>query len=77
MHVILQIISNVGWIIGGCIVVLPLVIWHALTHSYICRNCGYKFSISIIKDLISPHRLLKCPKCNKWAWQKELRNNKH
>jgi DNA-directed RNA polymerase subunit RPC12/RpoP len=62
-------------ILIGLLVVLPiLVIWHARTHSYICKNCGFIFSISILKDFISPHRYLKCPKCNKWAWQKEIKN---
>lgn len=73
MQVILSILSFFGYVIGGCIVVLPLVIWHAHTHSYICKNCGHIFSISTFKDLISPHRLLKCPSCNKWAWQKEIK----
>ncbi|MDF2675367.1 MAG: hypothetical protein K0R09_3639 [Clostridiales bacterium] len=76
MHVILYILCIIGYIIVGCIVVFPLVIWHARTHSYICKNCGHIFSISILKDLISPHRLLKCPSCNKWAWQKEIKNKK-
>ena len=76
MYLLLHTLGVIGIIIGGCIVVLPLVIWHARTHSYICKNCGYIFSISILKDLISPHRLLKCPNCNKWAWQKEIRNKK-
>lgn len=76
----MPIIRAVLWIIGsflaGCIIVMPLVIWHAKTYSYICKNCGYQFSISVLKDLVSPHRLLKCPKCHKWAWQKEIRNRK-
>ncbi|MDD7793309.1 hypothetical protein [Clostridium sp. 'White wine YQ'] len=77
MKLIFSILMIIGYIFGGCIIVLPLVIWHAHTHSYICKNCGYRFSISTFKDLISPHRLLKCPKCNKWAWQKEIKNSKY
>ena len=76
MDILIQTLSGIGVILGGCIIVLPLVIWHATTHSYICRNCGHKFSISILKDLVSPHKLLKCPDCNKWAWQKEIRKPK-
>lgn len=74
MHLLLRILAAFGYIIAACCVVLPLVIWHAKTHSYICKNCGYRFSISILKDLVSPHKLLKCPKCRKWAWQKEIKN---
>lgn len=76
MQLIFNILLIFGCIVVGCIIVLPLVIWHARTHSYICKNCGYTFSISILKDLVSPHRLLKCPNCNKWAWQKEVKNRK-
>ncbi|MDF2905531.1 MAG: hypothetical protein K0R34_852 [Herbinix sp.] len=76
MPILFTIVSTIGYFALGCIIVMPLVIWHAKTHSYICKNCGHTFSISILKDLVSPHRLLKCPQCNKWAWQKEIRNKK-
>lgn len=76
MPIIFAILSIFGYIIVGYIIVIPLVIWHAKTHSYICENCGHTFSISVLKDLISPHRLLKCPNCNRWAWQKEIRIKK-
>ncbi len=71
-----KILYFLGAVLAGCVIVLPLVIWHARTHSYICKHCGHTFSISVLKDLISPHRLLKCPNCKKWAWQKEIRNKR-
>lgn len=55
-------------LVGG----LPfLVVWHARTFAYRCRNCGHEFEISPWVDLISPHGLgkeggwkyLRCPKC--------------
>jgi len=55
-------------LVGG----LPfLVVWHARTYAYRCRNCGHEFEISPWVDLISPHGLgkeggwkyLRCPKC--------------
>ncbi|MBC8059715.1 MAG: hypothetical protein H7Y18_03530 [Clostridiaceae bacterium] len=76
MHLLVQVLLVLGTIIGSCIIVLPLVIWHANTHSYICRKCGHEFSISVLKDLVSPHKLLKCPNCYKWAWQKEIKKIK-
>ena len=55
-------------LVGG----LPfLVVWHARTYAYRCRNCGHEFEISPWTDLISPHGLskeggwkyLRCPEC--------------
>ncbi len=59
-----------------CITLPILVVWHARNHSYICKKCGYVFSISILKDFVTPHRYLRCPKCNTSAWQKEIKNKK-
>lgn len=74
MDSITKILYFLGTIIIVCAILMPLVIWHARTHSYICKNCGHVFAISALKDLVSPHRLLKCPSCKKWAWQKEIKN---
>ena len=43
--------------------------------SYKCRNCGYEIIPSYQDALWAMHigrtRYMKCPKCNKWSWQKK------
>lgn len=54
------------------IMVLLLVYWHNATYDYICASCNNKFSISYIKNLISPHffrkKYLRCPVCKEYKW---------
>lgn len=43
---------------------------------HVCKNCQHKHVPTFIKALCAPHigwtRYLKCPKCNKWSWQKKV-----
>jgi len=54
---------------------LLLVLWHARTFGYRCRNCSNEFEVSLLVDFVSPHGLgfggswkfLRCPKCGRWT----------
>ena len=56
-------------LVGG---LLALVRWHAGRYGYRCPDCGHTFTISMWRDLVSPHaptlrgsgcKLLRCPAC--------------
>ncbi len=70
---------DISRVIGGVLVLVlagvvlaTLVMWHSKTFAYRCTRCGEEFSISPLKDFVSPQgvgakggwKYLRCPRCN-------------
>ena len=53
-----------------------LIRWHAKNTAYICPRCSHIFTISTLKDFLSPHmidkKLLHCPECGENSWCKDI-----
>ena len=43
---------------------------------YVCKNCGHRHVPAYKNVFWAMHmgrtRYMKCPKCNKWSWQKKV-----
>lgn len=56
---------------------LLLVTWHSKNSAYICKNCGNKFTLSAVEDLVSLQgvtaKYAKCPRCSKRTWAKVIK----
>ncbi len=74
-----MLLLDISRVIGGVlvfvlagVVLATLVAWHSKTFAYRCTRCGEEFSISPVKDFVSPQgvgtkggwKYLKCPRCN-------------
>ncbi|MBS4535317.1 MerR family transcriptional regulator [Clostridium sp. D2Q-14] len=58
------------------ILLIGLIYYHSEVNAYVCPNCHEKFSISFLKDLISPNgtinsKYLKCSNCGHKGWFKD------
>ena len=66
----LRVVAWLVLVVGG---MLLIVGWHARVVAYRCGLCGHEFTISIWRDLISPHGVtrdggwayLRCPHCSR------------
>ncbi len=67
-----RIIGGVLLLVLAGVVLVALVTWHAKTFAYRCTKCGEEFSISPLKDFVSPQgigtksgwKYLTCPRCH-------------
>ncbi len=66
-----RIVGGILLLVLAVVVLATLVIWHTKTFAYRCTKCGEEFSISPVKDFLSPQgvgtkggwKYLKCPRC--------------
>ncbi len=74
-----MLLLDINRIVGGVLVLVlagvvlaTLVTWHTRTFAYRCTRCGEEFSISPLKDFLSPQgigtkggwKYLTCPRCH-------------
>lgn len=62
-------------------IVYLLVYWSNSIYNYICAHCGFRFSISLFTNLISPNffrtKYLRCPECKDLSWCQAVRKEKN
>ena len=70
-----------GLLVGLCLIPLLIATPFALKIEqkagyYECQKCGHRYIPKYISVFFAMHvqrtRYMKCPKCNKWSWQKKV-----
>lgn len=75
------------WLAWGLVVLVGLgllVYWHKSATAYRCPNCGHVYTLTLLQDLVAPHRvdkgggwlLLKCPSCKQRHKTRVLKRGK-
>ncbi len=67
-----RVIGGILLLVLAGVVLATLVMWHTKTFAYRCTKCGEEFSISPLKDFLSPQgvssrggwKYLTCPRCH-------------
>ncbi len=67
-----RVVGGVLLLVLAGVVLATLVMWHTRTFAYRCTKCGEEFSISPLKDFVSPQgigtkggwKYLTCPRCH-------------